>query len=353
MTYINKKCADAGTSNCPCPLAETGDCLICSRLAGCDVCDCSWAGVCVYNEFIQNDKVVRGRREDMKALIVNKRWYTDDLLVLTLDVGRGMALEALRPGSFVFLSRPGAPSYANVPVSVMKSDHAKGTLSLALKIVGSKTRMLAEAEEFLMVRGVYRSGLLGGGLQGMFDDMQSAGGGTQCALHEKDAERHRQRRRWLLLTKGVGFAPAVNLLRWEDGRVDVDMVVDIDKVNREIVDEYLGECLNRGNVNAGFYSLESLQDGIECGGRTPNSAQDETEGPGRTTAEAYDRVIILASDYYIKTLARRFDVPEHKLVFSNNFHMCCGEGICGACGHVDPQGRFSKMCKCRSMDMQY
>jgi NAD(P)H-flavin reductase len=335
MTYINKNCADAGTPNCPCPLAETGDCLICSRLAGHDTCDCDWAGVCVYNEFIQNDKVVQGTRKDLKAPIVNKRWYSSDLIVLTLDTDRRLALDALRPGSFVFLNRPGAAQYANVPVSIMKSDPAKGHLFLALKIVGSKTRMISEAEDFLTIRGPYRNGLLGGGLQGMFDDMQSSGG------------------RWLIFTKGVGFAPAVNLLRWADGRVDADMVIDTDKVNQEIVNDNLGECLKWENLKVWFGSLESVRDDGECGVKTKEFARNEIESLGRTPVEVYDRVIILASDYYIKTLVRRLDIPEEKLVFSNNFHMCCGEGICGACGHVDSEGRFSKMCKCRSVDVTF
>ena len=96
----------------------------------------------------------------------------------------------------------------------MKSDPTKGRLTFAFKICGSKTRMLSDADDFLMVRGIYRNGLLGGGLQGMLDDVQSA-----------------ERRRWLIFTKGIGFAPAVNLLRWAGSRVDVDMVIDTDKIN--------------------------------------------------------------------------------------------------------------------------
>ena len=38
------KCVDAGSENCPCDLAVTGDCLTCSRLLGKDVCDCDWKG---------------------------------------------------------------------------------------------------------------------------------------------------------------------------------------------------------------------------------------------------------------------------------------------------------------------
>ena len=52
-------CIDVGSENCPCYLALTGDCLICSRLQGKDYCGCNWAGVCVYNEFIQGNKFIK------------------------------------------------------------------------------------------------------------------------------------------------------------------------------------------------------------------------------------------------------------------------------------------------------
>ena len=70
MNYINNICVDAGTENCPCSLADTGDCLICSRLNGKDKCDCHWAGLCIYNEFIQNDGKIRNKRRYIEAEIV-------------------------------------------------------------------------------------------------------------------------------------------------------------------------------------------------------------------------------------------------------------------------------------------
>ena len=72
---IDNKCVDVGTVNCPCALAATGDCLICSRLAGSDKCDCSWSGVCVYNEFIQNDSILRDTRQNIKMPIRRKKYY--------------------------------------------------------------------------------------------------------------------------------------------------------------------------------------------------------------------------------------------------------------------------------------
>ncbi len=318
MTYINDVCADVGTANCPCPLAETGDCLICSRLAGKDSCDCGWAGVCIYNEFMQNDKLVRNRRKNALVPILKKTWYGNDVLVLVLKVSRGLALKCANPGSFVFLNTEGSCGFANVPISVMKADAKNGRLYLAVKIISVKTKAIAEAESVLVLRGVYRNGLIGTGVKYLADDVKA------MASREK---------KWLILTKGIGFAPAVNLLGWTKGRVTVDMLVDTEKVGQEITGDFLDEYVreSESEINVIYTSLENA---------------------GRCSAGDYDKVIILASDYYIKNVAQQLEVPARKLIFSNNFHICCGEGVCGACGHTDSKGNVSKMCKCSKLDLK-
>lgn len=322
MTYMNNICADAGTVNCPCPLAETGDCLICSRLAGKEKCDCSWSGLCIYNEFIQNDGIVRSRRNERKAKIVKKIRYGRDLLVLVLSVPKGFALSAANPGSFVFLKGIGRSSFSNVPVSVMRADAENGHLYLALKIISGKTKVIAEADDALMLRGVYRNGLLGGGVKGLAEDVR----------RKKQDFSGAGKSKWLIMTKGIGFAPAVNLLQWADARVSVQMVIDTEKINRELVHDSFRGCpgMKTGAVSIRLDSLENVE---------------------AYNADEYDKVIVLASDYYIGHIVQTLEVPEHKLVFCNNFHICCGEGICGACGHVDSQGNLSKMCKCREMNV--
>ena len=169
MTYFNPICADVGTRNCPCPLAETGDCLVCSRLSGARECSCRWAGVCVYNEYMQNGSMVRTKRKARSTEILQRLRQGDDLLMLQLRVPRGFALEASRPGSFLFLKPPGAPEMTSVPVSVMAADVEHESLWVILKIISAKTKALAACEDFLEMRGIYRSGLLGKGAAGMLD----------------------------------------------------------------------------------------------------------------------------------------------------------------------------------------
>lgn len=369
MTYFNPICADVGTRNCPCPLAETGDCLVCSRLSGARECSCRWAGVCVYNEYMQNGSMVRTKRKARSTGILQRLRQGDDLLMLQLRVPRGFALEASRPGSFLFLKPPGAPEMTSVPVSVMAADVEHESLWVILKIISAKTKALAACEDFLEMRGIYRSGLLGKGVAGMLD------------LHDPGIS---VRKRWLILTKGVGFAPAVNLIRWAAGRVDIHVIADPEKVGDDVILQQFRAWRPEAHRSEGgrfrleFQSLAKLleqpaaasplqqTDSITTALHTfdsiaaappataPPATALHTSGSHDPDLKApclqqtdYDRIFLLASDYYIKRLSAVMKIPPEKLVFCNNFHLCCGEGICGACGHVDAEGNLRKMCKCR------
>ena len=364
MTYFNPICADVGTRNCPCPLAETGDCLVCSRLSGARECSCRWAGVCVYNEYMQNGSMVRTKRKARSTEILQRLRQGDDLLMLQLRVPRGFALEASRPGSFLFLKPPGAPEMTSVPVSVMAADVEHESLWVILKIISAKTKALAACEDFLEMRGIYRSGLLGKGVAGMLD------------LHDPGIS---VRKRWLILTKGVGFAPAVNLIRWAAGRVDIHVIADPEKVGDDVIRQQFRAWRPEAHRSEGgrfrleFQSLAKLleqpaaasplqqTDSIAPALHTSGSNATVPPAPALHTSGShdpdlnapclqqtdYDRIFLLASDYYIKRLSAVMKIPPEKLVFCNNFHLCCGEGICGACGHVDAEGNLRKMCKCR------
>ena len=369
MTYFNPICADVGTRNCPCPLAETGDCLVCSRLSGARECSCRWAGVCVYNEYMQNGSMVRTKRKARSTEILQRLRQGDDLLMLQLRVPRGFALEASRPGSFLFLKPPGAPEMTSVPVSVMAADVEHESLWVILKIISAKTKALAACEDFLEMRGIYRSGLLGKGVAGMLD------------LHDPGAS---VRKRWLILTKGVGFAPAVNLIRWAAGRIDIHVIADPEKVGDDVIrQQFRAWRPETHRSEGGRFRLEfqplaklleqpvaasPLQQTDSITTAPPATAlrtfDSITTAPPATALHTsgshdpdlnapclqqtdYDRIFLLASDYYIKRLSAVMKIPPEKLVFCNNFHLCCGEGICGACGHVDAEGNLRKMCKCR------
>lgn len=319
-------CADAGTVNCPCPLAETGDCLICSRLSGEDRCGCSWVGVCVYNEYIQNGRRITGRRENVCADRIRRISYGDDLYVLVLRMDKGFAMHAAAAGAFVFVGPSDRESFYNVPLSVMKADTETGEIYLVLKVISGKTKLIAEAGDKLLVRGVYRNGILGCISE---RNICSGTGALSEILHDGHNDPPE---RWLIVAKGVGFAPAVNILRNLADGVQVDLAVDLEKINEDIIRDFLEpevSCRN-GTTNLRYVNL----------------AEDHLIA--EYDADDYSRVVLLASDYYIDRLRDDLHIPEEKLLYSNNFSMCCGEGICGACCITDSTGVSHKMCKCRA-----
>ena len=311
MKHVNYTCIDAGTENCPCPLAETGDCLVCGRLSGKDKCDCSWCGLCIYNEFVQNGKTASNVRKDIKVKIIDKKWYSSDLLMLTVEAERKLVLNAVLPGSFAFLNAT-ENSFFSVPISVMKADVQKKQLCFGIKVVSAKTKYLATEENELFLRGVYRNGIFG--------DWDAAG-------------------KWLIITRGIGISPAVNLMTYLGDKCDMDIVIDQEKVTEEFVFDCLkmsGSAGEKAKIIIG-----SLAD-ISSPGIGKIKINDKTYDAGK-----YDKVAILTSNYYIDLLTNMLNIADNKLVYANNYNMCCGEGICGACCHVDENGTAATMCKCR------
>ena len=302
-------CIDVGSENCPCYLALTGDCLICSRLQGREDCDCNWKGVCVYNEFIQGNKRVNNPRTDFPAEIVYKKSYLDDLIVLGLSVGKGFAIKASRPGSYIFLREENSESYYATPLCVMEADIEAGIIAVAVKIISAKTKTLAKAEGSLMVRGIYRNGILGIG--------------SITSRFAKD-------KKVLIVAKGIGLAPAIlaaNYL-WRKNRVD--LIIDREKISEDLMSDYLGE----GEGTIRFMSLNE-----------ENYCRDIND---ILLKEQYDLVVLLTSDYFLEQIGDivKALLPDAELAISNNFHICCGEGICGACTVTSPSGDTVKMCKC-------
>lgn len=313
-------CIDAGSENCPCYLAVTGDCLVCSRLQGKDYCNCNWRGVCIYNEFMQGNRKVNNPRKDFEAEIVQKKFYSEDLVVYILNVGKGFAMKAGRPGSYLFVKASGTNNFYDAPISVMRSDVEKGQIHLAIKIISTKTKALLSEKDTLILRGPYRNGLHG------INAIIGKRGKTQ---------------RTLIITKGIGIAPGILATQSFQYKGSVDMMIDTDKISTELIADYLPEWnINpdiRGECDNGWISFVSLID--IATGKNLENLMDRNK---------YDNVILLASDYYIENLGKliKKNLPLADLAVSNNFRICCGEGLCGSCSIDTSTGDTIKMCKC-------
>lgn len=295
MSDLKTGCIDAGTENCPCNLALSGNCIYCSRLAGMDYCDCDWKGVCVFNEFRQNGEKIRAARDEFAARIISRQQYTEDLFVLVLDTGTGFAIKASRAGSFVSVKKPGSSDWYSMPVSVIKSDTKNGHIHIAVKKISAKSKTIVDEHKQLLVRGVFGNGIIGLG------------------------EIARETGRLAVISKGIGFAAAAHFLNSHN---DCNVYIDTDKICQELVRDYMPEGF-RGRLR--YVDLNEQKQEIA------------------KELQNYSAAVIAASEYFTEYF--RSCCRDTKLAVLNNFNICCGEGICGAC--CDRNG--NKMCKCCSM----
>lgn len=302
-------CIDCGTENCPCSLAVNNHCITCTRLQGKDYCDCHWPGVCIYNEFLQNGKRIANKRDCFEANIDYKLRFPGELYVLCLNVGKGFALKCSVPGSFVFLQPDKTSDFYSTPISILTADINNGLIYLAIKNVGLKTKLLCEKEGTVLIRGVYKNGILG--LAPFLSRI-----------------KHGDNEKLMIITKGIGFAPAVNLINFCWDKCPVDMVVDKDKICSELIHDFLNpamtESLSLVSLSSSV-SMDFLKERIEKG--------------------HYTTVAVLASEYYQSEIKKVLPEGVH-FMSSNNTSLCCGEGICGACSFGDQYGKVYKACKC-------
>lgn len=326
-------CADAATENCPCLLAETGDCLICSRLQGKNECGCDWAGVCVYNEFIQNNRK-RALTRAEKSFIISDMKATSDggFVIMDIDCGRGFTLGCMSPGIHLFIRPDGRERYYDTPLSVLKADHTAGIVTVCFRTLSAKTKALAEcrAGGAVIVRGPYRNGIKGlpRGLSG---------------------------RKVLIAAAGAGVIPAVAAGGLLAAHNDIEIaVLDAGAAEREIVDGYLDDGIAISGMKAG--NNGTAVDGAveDAAGATDGRSEEFYR---KLQSDNFDAYIILGSTGFVNDAADVVKKSRNKnknknkninvmIAVSNNSVMSCGEGVCGACACFGDDGRRIAGCKC-------
>lgn len=327
MQNKNIICADAATENCPCMLAETGDCLICSRLQGKNECSCDWAGVCVYNEFIQNNRKRALTRAEKSFMISDvKRTSDGSFIIMDIACGRGTALSCLSPGTHIFIRPAGRERYYDVPLSVLRADHTSGVITVCFRVISAKTKALSECRAGcdVIVRGPYRNGIKG----------------LPRGLYGKKV---------LIAAAGAGAAPAVHAAGLLAAHNDIEIALcDAKAAEHEIVDGYLLEGIAVSDVHL---SVHDTQESAEAE-NVSSDARGHADGLYRKLQDSYfDTYILLGSTGFVSAAAKRVrEYAGHDknviIAVSNNSVMCCGEGVCGACGCVGAGGGRVPGCKC-------
>ncbi|WP_434304218.1 sulfide/dihydroorotate dehydrogenase-like FAD/NAD-binding protein [Clostridium botulinum] len=312
MEYEIKDCIDAGSEYCPCHLAETGDCILCSQLSGKKFCDCiNWKGVCIYQEFIWNRKKAKEERETYLGKIIKKDNIEDKTIVLTISLSHKLCQQLVYPGSFVFLRNKNDSGFYDAPISIMDVDTEENFIKVAIEIRGVKTKTIASLNknDDILVRGPFWNGVLG----------------LKNVYMTKDGTS-------LLISRGIGQAPLVPVMKklYSNGN-KIIAIIDNSGYENILIKNYLEL------YNAEVIELNTLKAG---------ELTEELKNKLKEILDKEDINILHCStqDIIIYKLVEFLDgkVP---ISSSNNAKMCCGEGVCGTCtvrykGHI-----VKRLCK--------
>lgn len=308
-------CIDAGTDYCPCYLAEIGECILCSQLQGKTFCDCrNWKGVCIYQEYVANKNRMKDSRKTYLCRIVKKEAVNQQTLILTVLVSHTMARELNQPGAFVFMRDIDDPFFFDTPMSIMRANEREKTIEIAVQVRGVKTKALKDLGDDVIIRGPYWNGLLG----------------LKYLKILKNSKA-------LLITRGIGQAPAVSVARklvlagntveviLDKGRADSTFALDYFK---ELdCDIRLGEVLDGKSLTVPKEILKYIKQSVqEQGVKLIYSGGSDKLHKGITKLLSQ-----IGEDVYF--------------VCSNDARFCCGEGVCGSCHARLSDGSRIKVCK--------
>lgn len=316
MSYEPYTCIDCGSEFCPCHLAESGNCILCSHLDGKDFCDCcNWNGVCIYQEFVTNNFKSKPGRKYQTCKVVDKQKFEEKILILKIKASDKLVSELVNPGSFIFARKTDCDKNFDTPICVMDSDTSENILTLAIEIKGVKTKALdkLKIDDDILIKGPFWNGILG----------------LKEILEAKNKV-------CLLVVRGIGQAPLLPVLerlKYNDNR----LIVLIDKSPFE--DIFIKEKL-----------FKYADEVIECttiipGGLLSGSCKNKLE----YILENNDISLVHCdgADILNYQVMKIIEGHDKNIKFSccNNEKMCCGEGVCGACTIMNNDEKLRRLCK--------
>lgn len=308
-------CIDAGTEFCPCHLAESGECILCSQLQGSHFCDClNWKGVCIYQELHDNGNKAKEQRKIYTCKVCEKILYPDDVLLIKFEAPHKLVIDLARPGSFIFI-RSEENVYFDVPISILEADIEKDIISIMIEIRGIKTKQLLNIESGgnITIRGPYWNGVFG---------LKNIG-------KQKNNEA-------LVIARGIGMAPMIPVIdRLLENGNTVTLILD----KQPFKEIYVSEWLDKLNIVPQEMNL------IEKGELSPE---------GKVAIKSivkYNNISLIhiaGADiltYSVIDFLDSLDRKDIDLSCCNNFKMCCGEGVCGSCTARFSGHRVKRFCK--------
>ncbi|NRT70977.1 sulfide/dihydroorotate dehydrogenase-like FAD/NAD-binding protein [Clostridium beijerinckii] len=307
-------CIDAGTEYCPCKLAEYGQCLTCSQCQGEVFCDClNWKGVCIYQELHNNGNKAKEGRKTFECSVVEVQNYNDKLVIIKFKAPHKLVIDLVKPGSYVFIRTDGN-NYFDVPISIMNSDIENDTIMVAVEIRGVKTAKLLDIKTGgnIVIRGPYWNGVFG----------------IKNILAQKNNKA-------LVLARGIGLAPMIPVVKkLISQNNDVRIIIDKDPFEENFSEEILSE-----------YKIKVSECSLLDKGKLSDHAKvlinDSIKGGTNFIHVAGADILTYSVINYLSDINRN----DVSLSCCNNFKMCCGEGICGACTSRFSGHRVKRFCK--------
>lgn len=308
-------CIDAGTEFCPCHLAESNECILCSQLQGSCFCDClNWNGVCIYHEFINNGSKAKEGRKTFNCLVEKKVLYQNDVLLIKFKVPHKLAIDLVKPGSFIFI-RTNENVYFDVPISILESNIETNIVTIMIEIRGIKTKKLLDIEEGgeITIRGPYWNGVFG--LKNLNKQVNN---------------------NVLVIARGIGMAPMMPVIRKLSlNNNNINLILDKDPYKGNYVQEFLSE-----------YNLNIIEESVLDKGELTDEVKVLIKSYIKEKNVSY--IHLAGADILTVKIIEYLDNiegDEVKLSCCNNIKMCCGEGVCGSCTARFSGHRVKRFCK--------
>lgn len=295
------QCIDAATGYCPCVLAETMECVTCSQLQGKNFCDCEWNGLCILNEYYMNNKKIKENRKHYEGILVQKKKIEDKLYLLKIETEQNLVENLNRAGSYIILRGKGEENYFDVPMSVLNTEKSK-YIYILYQIKGCKTKVLNNSNKYI-IRGPYWNGVLG------IENLKKIKN-SNC----------------LVISKGMGQASIIPVIK-EMLRNNNKIILFSDK--GDLSSNYVYDSIKEENIEKNKVSIN--------------------EKKIRKTIKEKDIKLIFSagSDLLHESVYKIFkDINKNiKFMTTNNYKICCGEGVCGSCTNRTTKGKRVKVCK--------
>ncbi len=299
----NTICVDAGSVYCPCHLAETKDCILCSHLKGKKLCDCNWQGVCIYNNFMKNKEHMNEQREDILCEIKKHVELEKDVHLLEIKIPPELGIELIHPGSYVLLrGETRNEDKFNMPISVMNVNLKENLLTIIVESIGPKTKYLLQNKK-VFVKGPYRNGIFG------LKELKM--------IKEKKV---------ILIARGPSQVTLINVVnQLSKNKNKTKIFIDNMGIKISLIEELLK---NKEDVDIHYIDLEKQKDLL------------------KEELKLINLVYSAGSNFFNKKILDLVDEIDENIPFvmTNNNLICCGEGLCGAC-IVKIKGEKVRTCK--------